>query len=209
MGPGELDAAPKDPILAWANGLKLDDIEVIESTTDGRYLYKESIKRRSPKTGTIVETPILVRVPSALERFEARFEAVEYIKERLKRSAPFGLEEAKAACGIDQVSEIEAIFILSKALLRVEPPHDPWMLPHFILAMPPAYLIEIQARIDFYSKLEDPRIKDLTEDQFWTVVDTIRRVGNLSPLIAIAGPAVESFLLSTVVRLAASRTDKS
>lgn len=197
----------EDSIVQWAEGLTAESIRVIE---DGeRYLYPETVKRRNPKTGKVDEKPVMVRVPNADERLEARVESLEFIRKRMGRDKPFGLDDAKAALGVDQVSEVEAIHILSKAIRRVDAPHDPWMLPHFLMSMPPAYLVEVQGRIDFYAKLEDPRIKKLNEKQFWAVVDAVRRVGHLGPFVALSGDTLDSFMLSTVSLLAISPMDRS
>jgi hypothetical protein len=195
-----------DPVIDWANGLSVRDLEIIEH--EGRYLYPDSLKRRNPKTGELVEVPILVAVPSALERLEGRIEALDFLRRKLKREGALSYEDAVRIVGNDQYEEIEHHHLLSKVLFRREAPHGQYMLPEFLLQVHRGQLVDIYDRIDFYSRVEDPRIKELTEAQFVAILQAIVKTRGLGPLVGIAGGMRDAFVLSMAYQLEGFLTRK-
>jgi hypothetical protein len=122
---------------------------------------------------------------------------------------PPNLESARGLVGDLTFDEMDTVCLLATCILRREPPHAP-RHPYLILdaTYPRPSLYELWYRLEFWMRQEDPRAAVLTEDGFWTVVANVARVRNTSPLVAIGGSELDSFLVSMASRLHDFRTRK-
>lgn len=188
----------------WLDGRALEDIEVLER--GGRSLYLDSIKRVDPKDpGKIIEQPVYVRVPHPLELAKSKAETLSMLEQSLGRKS-LTIQSAKDIVGALVFEELDNMVLLSNCLFRKDDPATQYMMVSYLMdGHPRASLNELFERVSFYMELEDPRVKHLDEKVFWEVVDTIARKKNLGPLVAIAGPAQRSCIITMADQLLSYR----
>ena len=179
----------------WLKGKTLADLDAIEF--HGRLLFPDVVKR-AKSDGTFEEVPVLVRVPRHPETLEARVEAAALFKKR-------GLDRDKDS---DLFDEYETLAILARCMRDPKPPHDQHAPIDWLLSGDPdkgydlPSLFEVWEHMKLYQALMDPRITEPTQEDVVAAVLAIDRVRNLTPFAAIAGPALDSFVISMAVLLA-------
>ena len=160
------------------------ELELVEDD-DGRILFRDQIRLRTPSGWKAV--PVRVRVPRPMDLLRARRDARVAVKE-------WGLDEQKDA-GL--FAEVEQLAILALALRTAEAPHGQFAdLAELAKGYDEASLRDVLARLSRYRELVDPRPPgELTDEQVWTAILAIRRVGHLGPLADIASTELNDFLL--------------
>lgn len=189
----------------WLKGKTIEDLNVIEF--GGRLLFPDKILK-ARKGGGFDEVPVMVRVPRMPETAKARAECVELCR-KLK------LDREKDA---DQFEELDLLCQLSYALRAKDEPHPQFMpVEELIGRLDPktgestgfdvASLHDVWGRSDVYRKLIDPRIVNPSVEDVLTAADAMARTRNISPLPAIAGADVDSFVITMAVLLTNFRTE--
>jgi hypothetical protein len=204
--------APPDAVARWLKGKTLEELEAVEQ--QGRALYPDTIKRyNTAKKGQIEEISVLLRVPTTTEQVRSRVGALDQAKKLCRLDKRPTLAEAEGLLGASYFDNLDTIQLLSLCILDAEPldgAHPRYMLPEDLDRMHPrGALLEIYERLNHYTALEDPRLGEVTEEQFHHVVAAIARCGNLSPLLVIGGSGRDSFIVSMASRLASSQTPPS
>jgi len=180
----EAKQAQEKPIPEMGNRT-WSELEVIPSES-GHILFQDQLRERTPG-GEWKTIPVRVRIPRPKDNILARADARKWFGE-LKN-----LDPEKDA---DLFEEMEQLCLLAKAIRTFEPPH-PQLATHDELAsdFDEATLQDILGRISVYRQLLDPRDSNLTEDELWTKILAVVRVGHLGPLTGIAGHEQPSCVL--------------
>lgn len=197
--------AKPNSVAEWFAGKSLADLEVIEH--EGRRFYAESIKRRDPKTGTVVEQPVLLRTPDTTTQALARQDALAWAQKLTKSKAPLKISEAEAILGASIFEDMDTVCLLARCTFKREMPGAMYRLYEFFEeGHTKAAIYELFARLDFYMLQEDPRAHAISEEEAWQAVGAIARVRHCGPLVAIAGSARDSFITFMASRLHSYRT---
>lgn len=204
-----MDNARQSSIEEWFGGKTLQELDIIEH--EGRQLYPDTLKKKNIKKGELEEVPIYLRVPNTTEQAKARVDALDWVRDIRKLKEPIRtVDEARGLVGDLLFEDLDTISLMSWCILERNEGHARYMLPQLLdAANSKASLYELFDRLDFFSRAEDPRVGNISEDLFWAAVVNIAKARNLSPLVAIAGSERDSFILSMASRLANSRTPKS
>lgn len=211
--PPQWEPSPPDAIAMWLAGKTPADFDAIEA--EGRVMYPEVIRRRDPKSDALQEVPIYLRTPTTLEQVRARVEALVWVQKAAKLKERPTMDQAEAIFGREYFDSIDTLFLLERCIFDREPlkeggAYAPYMLAeHLDKLHPKAALHDVYQRLSFYQAIEDPRIHELTENEFSQAVAAIAKVRNLSPLVAIDGRAHASFFVSMADRLTSSPTPSS
>lgn len=197
-------ASPPERIGKWLEGKTPADFNALEQ--DGRVLYPDVIMKRDTKSDRLMETPVLLRVPTVSETVRARISALDWVAKLSGAKTRPTKEQAESLIGGNYFDDLDTICLLEHSICDVEPLADgtnpKYMTAHFLEKMhPKTSLHDVYARLSFYQAVEDPRIHDLTEDQFIQAVAAIAKARNVSPLVAIDGRAHGSFIVSMAERL--------
>lgn len=194
---------PSENARDWLKGKTLEDLEIIEF--GGRNFFQDKILKA--KKGGFEEFPVMVCVPREPEIAKARVEAVELFR---KRKLDRKEDE-------DLFAELDMLCQLARAIRTLTPPHGQYMpVEHLIGRTDPKTgesegfdipsLHDLWERVQTYRKLIDPRIYDPSIEEVFAACDAIAKVRNLSPLVAIAGPDVDSFVITIASTLSIYRT---
>ncbi len=182
---------PTNKTVEWLKGRTIEEMQAIEA--GGRILFPDTVKR-ARKDGTFDEILICVRVPRPSEKQQARADAVRIFKKQ-------GLDRAQDE---DLFEELDTLAILARAMRDRAPPHDQFQPVEFLLSgdekngFDLGSLYEVWERLKVYQSMIDPRLDVVTEDDVVAAVLAIDMVQNLSPLVVMAGGAMDTF----VVRMA-------
>lgn len=198
-------------IPAWFAGKTLEELNAIEVA--GRVLIPDALNKIGPK-GEPISVPVLVRVPSEGERARGRMEAIKLVAERyLKQMGrdpeKHTVERARIVIGAEVFEDLDTYAIVAQSLF--EPRVDAGKpTPAFLLSVlydsyPKSSIFDIYDRIEFYAKLFNPRMDNLSDEQFWGCVEAIARVRNLSPLVGISGSEQTGCITRMAVELSNSR----
>lgn len=195
-------------LIDWFAGKTRESLHAIEA--GGRTLWPDTIKRRKAG-GAIEEVPCMLRAPSTDEKGRATLMANEKIAKRVGiKTGPLTRDQAASYVGIEAYTEYETVALMSLCVLEPKPQYAQMYLYDFFAdVVPVGSLYDVYTRVDYYAKLEDVRISDLSEEMFLALVKTIAKVENLSPLVAIGGYARDSFIASMAVRLQSCLTQPS
>lgn len=194
---------------SWLRGKSIEELEAFEHGE--RVLIPEALRRRGPK-GEEILVPVALRVPTEHERAQARIDAIRFVQELRKKAGgpqpPIEtVEQAQAAVGADVFENFDTFAILARALREPKAPHGPaYTLDVLVGSFQPSALFDLYFRLDFYSRLYNPRIEELDDESFWAAVSEVARVRNLGPLAVIAGSAQNAFILRSIVELSNCRT---
>lgn len=206
------EPSPPDTVAQWLAGKSPAEFDAIEQ--DGRALYPEMLMRRSPKSGNLEEQKVLLRVATTMEMMRSRLRALDWCKKEMGMKTRPTKEEAESYFGVEYFDNVDTVHLLSFCILDVTPlvdgTHPQYLTPEFLDKMHPrSALHAIFDRLNFYQAIEDPRIHDLTEDQFGQAVAGIAKARNLSPLVVIDGRAHASFVITMAERLSSYLTPAS
>ncbi|MEE9395182.1 MAG: hypothetical protein V3W41_22045 [Planctomycetota bacterium] len=198
------EPSPPDAIKAWLEGKGPAEFAALEQ--EGRPLYPEAIHRHNPKSGNMEQIDVMLRVPTTMEQLRARTNTLDYLQQHAGLDARPTKVECEALWGEDYFDNTDTVFLLELCVLDVEPlangVRPPYMRAEFLDKMHPrASLHAIYERLNFYQAIEDPRVTELTEEQFGQTVAAIAKQRNLSPLVVIDGRAHASFVISMAERL--------
>jgi hypothetical protein len=200
--------AAGDTVAQWFAGKSYADLDAIEH--EGRPLYPDAIKRRSPKTGQIEEISVSVRVPNTIEKSRARLHALRWFTEQLQRGEMLTIAEAIAHFGETYFNEIDNVAIMALAIRERKAPHGQFQsLEGLLRNYSIASLWDVWDRLNYYQDQEDPRMDELNEAEFWAAVEAIDKRRSLAPLLAMRGGARDSFIRSMAYQLASSRSRSS
>jgi hypothetical protein len=189
---------------AWLEGKTVAELEAIEH--EGRVLIPEAM-RFVGANGKERLDRYYMRIPTEGERGMARLKAVRLVAEHMgpdaKRAMGAGdtwtIAKAQAVIGADVFENFDTTCIVAASLREWDAPHGPAFLPEILITTYlPATIFDAFERLDFYSKLYNPRLAELTDDDFWKAVAGIAKTKNLGPLAVMRGDAQTSF----VVRMA-------
>lgn len=201
-------------VADWFNGKSAAELDALEF--QGRRLYAATIRRKDPRTGEVRERKVRLRVPSAADKAMAAIDALQWVRRmaserRVKLPELFTKEQAEGLVGAERFDALDTLCILARSVYEHDAPHDPLHQDAETLEREYDHgsLEELWSKLDQLQKIEDPREQALDEEQFLAVVATIAKRRNLSPLAVIAGPALDSFVISMAVRLQSYQTPKS
>lgn len=204
--------SPPEAVAKWLEGKTLAELDAVELA--GRALYPETLKRyNTAKRGAVEEIAIMLRVPTTLEQARSRVAALEQVQKICRLDKRPTMAEAEAILGSTYFDNLDTVQLLSLCILDAEPLDG--VHPRYMFAddldrcHPRGSLLEVFERLNHYSSLEDPRIGEVTEDQFNQVVAAIARIGNLSPLLVIDGSARDNFMITMARRLVIFQTPQS
>lgn len=191
----------KPALRDWLKGKTAADLDMIEIC--GRMHFPDKVYRLA-KDGSFTEVPVLVRVPRLTERAQARREAVELF-------AKWKLDRDKDD---DYFATLNRFAILAHAIRDAadpkekDEPRGQFQPLEWLMSREPgkgfddASLWNIWERVKIYEEMLEPSITEPTTEDVIAAVLGIDAVRNLSPLAAIAGSGVESFVISMAVHLA-------
>jgi hypothetical protein len=197
----------------WFAGKTLEELDAIE--IGGALYFPEKLRSRGAK-GEIKETPVLARVPSKQDRATARIEAIAHVRSMVKGKQPvLTVKDAEEAVGAEVFEDIDTYAIVSRSLFEPQAKNEDGKPTRFMLldvllgSYLPATVFDIFDRLDFYAKLLDPRVEDITEDEMWGAIEAIAKRRNLSPLAVMRGSLQTAFVVSMAVTLWSSRPQLS
>lgn len=205
---------PPEAHAKWLEGKSLAELEAA-AVQHERALYSEVILRKNPhKPGELLESRVRLQVPTALEHTRARIMALDMAQELLNWKERPTEAQAIEYLGQNNWISTETICLLSLALLDHDAlPNGEYPLymsaENLAAAHPRESLQAMATKLDEYSRLESPRLDVLAEEDFWTVVGSIAKRGDVLPLNAIAGSALPSFITTMASRLQSFRTEQS
>lgn len=182
------------PASEWLKGKTAADLDLIEF---GGRIYFPEVVYRLRKGGKFEEVPVAVIVPRLPEKALARAKAVE-LAPKLK------IDREKDA---DHFETLDTFAILSQAIRTREPPHGQFQPLEWLLStkedegFDERSLWALWERVKAYGEILDPRITEPNEEEVIAAAVAIDRVRNISPLVAIAGPALDSFVVSIAANL--------
>lgn len=153
---------------------------------DGGHLFiPDTLRQRDPKTGDFRSVPVLVRVPRAKDIILARSDA------RVWMSKFKGLDPDRDT---DVFDEMEQLCLLARAIRDPNTKAQLEAAEELSDKFDDKSLEALLGRLQVYRDLTDPRESDLTEEQLWTKIVQVVRVGHLGPLTDIAGHEQPSFV---------------
>lgn len=211
---------PADPISGlvvgslaeWVRGKTLAELVAIEVGED--QFFPETIARFDFKAKTIIDVPVMLRIPTMLEMAACKARSMRWLCRHAEQEFA-GWDHAKACSffGEHHVEHVENVFILSDAIRRREQPTTGYMSPEQLDKMHPVPAIATtMAKLKALRDLLDTRISadDVVEEGvLWACVAAIAEKGNLSPLVGIAPLGQNALLLSIACRLDAYRRAQS
>jgi hypothetical protein len=183
----------------WLKGKTVEELGLIEH--GGRILFPDKI-RRLKTDGTFDDVEVRVRVPRTPELLQARSDAREFFRKRKMDPK----EDA------DLFDQLDTMAILARALRDKTPPHDQFQPLEYLLSTEPGKgfdtesLMDVWTRLEVYRKMIDPRVTAASEEDVIRTAFAIDRVQNISPLAAIAGSELDSFMTTMGSLLARSLT---
>lgn len=189
----------------WLNGKTLEDLDVIEF--GGRLLFPDKILKVR-RGGKFDEIEVAVRIPREPEIATARVEAVRLFKAR-------GLDRKDDA---DLFEQLDVFCKLALAIRTRKPPHPQFLPVEELIGrtnpetgettgFDATSLFDLWQRIETYRTMCDPRITEPTVEDVLIAADGIARTRTISPLVAIAGPELDSFIVSMGSLLSNYRTE--
>lgn len=176
------------PAREWLKGKTAADFDLIEQ---GGRIYFPDVVYRLRKGGKFEEVPVAVCVPRPYEKAMARLRAI-------KLAADWKIDREKDA---DHFETLDTFSVLSQAIRTREPPHGQFQPVEWLLStkedegFDERSLWAIWERVKAYGEIMDPRITEPNTEEVIAAAVAIDRVRNLSPLVAIAGSAVDSFVV--------------
>lgn len=184
------------PVQEWLKGKAAEDITLLEH--GGRVYFPDVIHRlkRKAKDGRGAEfepVNVVVCVPRAPERALARRDAIKLAKK-------WDIDREKDA---DIFDTLDKFALVSHAVRTEEPPHGQAFPLEWMVSsregegFDERSLWAVWDRLKFYEEICDPRITEpMSEEDVLAAAFAIERVRNLSPLVAIAGPALDNCVIS-------------
>ena len=181
------DAGPSgqqsQTVHEWLKGKTIEDLDVVENGS--RLLFADSIKRRGPK-GQLIEEAVRVQVPRLPDQVRARHEA-KALADKSK------VDREKDA---DLFEEFETLAILSLCIREKDEPHcQAYTAEQLWTNYDVPSLYDVWHRIQTYRGMIDPRLSEPDIQDVVVAAMGIARVKNLSPLAAIAGSDLDSFVI--------------
>lgn len=193
---------------SWMDGKTAADLDIIEA--DGRAAVLATIDQRDAKTGEVKQAPVRIWPPNHLDRAKARIDALEWVREIAQLKDRPTWTEACEMLGEAYVDQLDTVCLLARCTRDHDAPQHQHLTPQ---ALDHAYgrgaLMQLWEKLGHLTQQQDPRVDDLSEEQFWALVGAIDRARNAGPLVGISGPARDSFVLGMAQRLATSRKPSS
>lgn len=183
--------------MPGVEGKTWDELEVLESS--GRLLFPDSIKRRG-KTRQIEEVAICIRVLRKDEKRAARLEARAW-------ASKLGVDVEKDR---DIFEDLDTLCILARAIRERAAPHEQhqqaeWLESHYDSGS----LAQIWDRLSVYEQMIDPRLDEMSEDDFWRTVLSISSTRSPKALTDFVPRLQQSFIISMADQVLLSPTLKS
>jgi hypothetical protein len=183
------------PVQEWLKGKKPEDIDLLEF--GGRVFFPETIHRlkRAAKDGKGAQfepVAVAVCVPRAPEKAFARRDAI-------KLAEKWKLDRDKDA---DLFDLIDKFALLAQAIRTPEEPHGQAFPLEWLVSAKEGEgfdersLWALNERLQAYEDIIDPRVTEpMTEEEVMQAAIAINRVRNITPLVAMSGPALDSCVI--------------
>lgn len=206
----------RNPVDEWLAGKRPEDLDLVE--VGGRRLYPDTLKRRSLDDPSVLEVvPVLIRAPSSEDKVLARLDALEWARNMAQGHglavdlpASLTIAQAEALLGQSYFDELDTKCLVARCTFSPSPPHDQYLLPQILdKRHDHASVLDLWDRITFWYDFGDVRARDLDDDAMIDILSAIDKVRNTTPLLAIAGSARDSLVVSMASQLVALRTAKS
>lgn len=184
----------------WLKGKSREDFNIIEHL-GGRILWPVKIQRfKADKK--FHEEPAYLHVLDTVDLLQATLDAeAEFVRRG------FDPKEERHA-GL--LAEVEAFAQVAIALREHKPHADGNHAPKHQLGIlmstqatgiSKLQVLSLHGQLRVFEKFEDPRLESLSTDQVIAANMAMAEVGNVSPLVAIAGSEQDAFAISTAVIL--------
>lgn len=186
------------PARAWLHGKTAADLDIVEH--GGRLYFPDAIQRLKPG-GKFEEVTVAVCVPRAPEKALARRDAIALFTK-------WKLDRDKDA---DYFDTLDKFAVLAHAI-RDPATHGQFQPLEWLVSgkenegFEERSLWAVWERLKIYQEFTDPTITEPDEEEVLAAAAGIDRVRNLSPLVAIAGPALDSCVISMASLLCRYRT---
>lgn len=201
-------------LAKWWAGRSLDDFEVMESSGGELPKFKVAITRIDYSRRQLVDFPVWLRLASGMDKIEARALLLETLSKR--SNDDIRTEEAAIKmAGADTFEHLEKVWLLSRCLFRDDDPGAPYMLPELLDKCHPAGAIsQVYDKMLWLEEQTNPQltakeVEALDKDTMHQVAVAIAERRNLSPLAAIAMPALSAFIISLASLVTERPTPKS
>lgn len=178
----------------WLKGKTREDFAIIEHC-GGRILWPVKLHRLRT-TGKFDEEPAYLQVLDPIETMEAKREALRVFAEQ-----GFVKDDERTT---DIWTELEMISQVAIALREPKPSADGIHYAKFSLdtllqfkdtGISSREIASLHQQLTMFAKLEDPRLETIDRATVIKVAIAIAEVGNLSPLVAIAGSELDTCVI--------------
>lgn len=195
-------------VTEWVAGKTPADFDIMEF--GGRVLWPDKIRRLKKSAGsapTFEEFPVLLQVPRFDEELMAAADAERILADR-------GIVRGKSDRYEQFLEQLEVFAKVARAIREPKPPHAQWRSVDVLIATKETgievrELFGVWQRLEVYAKMQDARIAEIDEPLAVQMAYAITEARNLSPLVAIAGAEVDSFVISMASTLVRCLTDRS
>lgn len=202
---------PFDPDQ-WAKGLSPTEMGAI---TCGRtLLFPDAFRRMGADGGSILDQ-CLIRLPHPEDRDLATLDAIAHLdaafRKRKRKVEIETVEDAKKAIGAGPFDELENYAILAR--IAYEPPTkasplvDGQLPAQFMLLdiMRTTYsaqtIADMLRRIEIRNFIYNPGLSQMSETDFWAVIEVIAEKRSLSPFAVMQNAMLLAFAQRTAVEL--------
>lgn len=204
---------PNQTAAAWLAGKTIADLAAFEHA--GRLYIPDGLRWLGPK-GEEDFRPYAFVVPTEHERALARVEAIRLVaalkgaKDMMGPPTDWSVDRARAVIGADVFENYDTACIVSYGVRELAEPHGRAYLPEILISSyVPSVIFDAFERLDFYSKVYNPRLEELSEEDFWKAVSGVARAKNLGPLAVMRGSAQVSFVTRMAAILSTSPREPS
>ena len=195
-------------LCEWLKGKSNDELDIIEFGARAAYLIH--IDRRNPRTGEREQVKVRVLATNHVDKCKARIDALRWCQTLAGLKERPNWAEACAIFGEVYVDELDTVCLVARLCRDHDAPeHQHQHYEALDQLYGRASIIALWERLCLLEDWTDPRISDMSDEEFWAAVTAIDRVKNSSPLVAIAGAERDSFVTSMATRLLSFRTRKS
>ncbi len=207
-------------LSAWFAGRTAGELLAVEQH-NGLHLFPEALRRRGTD-GLEAREDVLVCVPTKAICAEARLDAIIHVQ-RMARDRKLKLtvetmEQAQSVVGVALFDDFDTYAIVSRCTFEPKLGKDGpqrFALMDLLLAnYPQPSIFDLFDRLQFYLDLVDPRVPELSEEEFWASIAAVARCRNISPLSVMrgalqAGLVVRAATELVQLRLAATSSSSS
>jgi hypothetical protein len=185
---------PTNDVMDWLKGKTPEDFAIIEHC--GRLLWPIKLQRlKSDKK--VSEEPAYLQVLDPLDLMDAKqaaarlFDARKFDKDDERYKDMWAMLEMYAQVAIalrDNEANVDGTHYQKHSV--------DILLDSKATSISYAEVRRLHSMLDIFSKFEDPRLDQMTVEEVMELVYAIAKARNLSPLVGIAGSAVDTFVMS-------------